>query len=157
MHDNEMQAHQLSMRHLLIDTCFCLNTALAFFLRNDSFIAACYICNHDEQLPINCGADGVEEDEALARRLQEQEDALATRGRATRGALRVPQKPSQAVQKGSSRDARQPRGLASAGVRSSSRLKPQPTQGKQRPVKRGSTGMHTCDVCVCMCVNVCVK
>ena len=100
------------------------------------------------------GAEGVEEDEALARRLQEQEDALATRGRATRGALRVPQKPSQAAQKGPSRDARHPRGPASAGVRSSSRLKPQPTQGKQRPVTRGSTGTHTsCDVDVSVCVK----
>lgn len=89
---------------------------------------------------LHCNADGVEEDEALARRLQEQEDALATRGRATRGALRVPQKPSQAAQKGPSRDARQARGSASAGVRSSSRLKPEAAQGKQRPVTRGSTG-----------------
>lgn len=86
------------------------------------------------------GNDDVEDDEALARRLQEQEDALATRGRATRGALRVKHKPSQLAHKGSSREARHARGSASAAVRSSSRLKPQSGQGKQRPMTRGSAG-----------------
>ena len=99
-----------------------------------------------------CNPGGVEEDEALARRLQEQEDALATRGRATRGALRVPQKPSQAAQKGPSRDARHPRG--SAGVRSSSRLKPEAVQGKQRPITRGSTGTLHNMCCVCICGGI---
>ena len=103
------------------------------------------------KIRLYCNADGVEEDEALARRLQEQENALATRGRATRGAMRVPQKLSQAAQKGSSRDARQARGSASAGVRSSSRLKPEAAQGKQRPSTRGSTGtLH--NMC---CASIC--
>ena len=88
----------------------------------------------------DAGNDDVEDDEALARRLQEQEDALATRGRATRGALKVKQKPSPSAHKASSRETRHARGSASAAVRSSSRLKPQPGQGKQGPVTRGSAG-----------------
>lgn len=138
------------------------------FPRRHSLIVHAFIIAPQQALPASlllvaslllhayefCGADGVEEDEAMARRLQEQEDALATRGRATRGALRVPQKPSQAVQKGPSRDARHARGSASAGVRSSSRLKPPPAQGKQRPVTRGSTGTHALCVCVCACACV---
>lgn len=91
---------------------------------------------------IRPGNDDVEDDEALARRLQEQEDALATRGRATRGALRVKHKLSQPAHKGSSREARHARGSASAAVRSSSRLKPQSGEGKQRPMTRGSAGVH---------------
>ncbi|KAL3143607.1 hypothetical protein ABBQ38_002404 [Trebouxia sp. C0009 RCD-2024] len=91
----------------------------------------------------HAGNDDVEDDEALARRLQEQEDALATRGRATRGALRVKHKPSQLAHKGSSREARHARGSASAAVRSSSRLKPQSGQGKQRPMTRGSAEVRT--------------
>lgn len=86
------------------------------------------------------GDDTVEDDEALARRLQEQEDALATRGRATRGALRVKQKPGQPADKAPSREARHARRLGSAAVRSSSRLRPETAPGKQRPVTRGSSG-----------------
>lgn len=80
------------------------------------------------------------DDEALARRLQEQEDALATRGRATRGALRVtlkPSKPKGPASKGPSSDNR------NRTVRSSSRLKPQSAEPKQRPTTRGSAGMPT--------------
>ena len=92
------------------------------------------------------GNNDVEDDEALARRLQEQEDALATRGRATRGALRVTQKP-QPSQNASSREARHARGSASAAVRrSSSRLKPQTEQGQHRPMTRGSSGTLICNV-----------
>jgi len=76
--------------------------------------------------------EGMDDDEALARRLQEQEDALATRGRATRGALRVTLKPKQAAQKGPS--------TGRGAVRSSSRLKPLAVQPKQRPTTRGSAG-----------------
>ncbi|KAL0021618.1 hypothetical protein WJX79_009112 [Trebouxia sp. C0005] len=83
--------------------------------------------------------EGVDDDEALARRLQEQEDALATRGRATRGALRVTLKPKPAAQKGPIR------GSGSRAVRSSSRLKPQAAQPKEGPTTRvrGSAGMRT--------------
>jgi len=82
--------------------------------------------------------EGLDDDEALARRLQEQEDALATRGRATRGALRVTLKPKPAAQKGPIR------GSGSRAVRSSSRLKPQAAQSKEGPTTRGrgSAGVH---------------
>lgn len=85
--------------------------------------------------------DEVDDDETLARRLQEQEDALATRGRATRGALRETQKPSQAAQKGPSRNGGQVRASASGSVRSSSRLNPQAAHAQQRPATRGSAGV----------------
>ncbi len=75
--------------------------------------------------------DGLDDDEALARRLQEQEDALATRGRATRGALRVTLKPKPTAQKGPIR------GSGSRAVRSSSRLKPQAAESKEGPTTRG--------------------
>ncbi len=75
--------------------------------------------------------EGLNDDEALARRLQEQEDALATRGRATRGALRVTLKPKPAPQKGPIR------GSGSRAVRSSSRLKPQAAEPKEGPTTRG--------------------
>lgn len=83
--------------------------------------------------------EGLDDDEALARRLQEQEDALATRGRATRGALRVTLKPKLAAQKGPIR------GNGSRAVRSSSRLKPQAAVPKEGPTTRvkGSPGMRT--------------
>ncbi|KAL0039732.1 hypothetical protein WJX77_006357 [Trebouxia sp. C0004] len=82
---------------------------------------------------------GLDDDEALARRLQEQEDALATRGRATRGALKVTLKPKLAAQKGPIR------GSGSRAVRSSSRLKPQAAEAKEGPTTRvrGSAGMRT--------------
>ena len=82
--------------------------------------------------------EGLDDDEALARRLQEQEDALATRGRATRGALRVTLKPKLAAQKGPIR------GSESRAVRSSSRLKPQAAESKEGPTTRGtgSAGVH---------------
>ncbi len=81
--------------------------------------------------------EGLDDDEALARRLQEQEDALATRGRATRGALRVTLKPKLAAQKGPIR------GSGSRAVRSSSRLKPQAAEPKEGPTTRvrGSAGV----------------
>ena len=89
--------------------------------------------------------DEVDDDETLARRLQEQEDALVTRGRATRGALRGAQKPSQAAHKG--RDEGKVRASASRGVRSSSRLNPQAAHAQQRPATRGSTGVLLSQLC----------
>ena len=83
----------------------------------------------------------LDEDEAFARKLQEQEDALATRGRATRGASKPTQKPLQTAQKGPGRAAGQVRGAVSRHVRSSSRLNPQAAQTKQQPSTRGSAGM----------------
>lgn len=79
-----------------------------------------------------------DDDEALARRLQEQEDALASRGRATRGSTRVTQKGPPA-QRGSGAQ-QDPATRAGAALRSSSRLKP-PTQAKQRPSTRATAGL----------------
>lgn len=127
-------------RHMLPMT---LQVSVAVWYNLFKAVCSCPKETHS-WVAMHSGAYEVEDDEALARRLQEQEDALATRGRATRGALRVDhKKPSQAARKGASRDARHAQGLASAGVRSSSRLKPQATQGKQRPVARGSAGTPT--------------
>ena len=89
-----------------------------------------------EEGPADADADA---DEALARQLQEQEDALARGGRTTRGALKVTLKVKGPPRDGS--DAKGPNRSRGA-VRSSSRLRPQTVESKQRPSTRGSAGAY---------------
>ena len=96
----------------------------------DSIYTAEHICGKLKSPGQPAGSEA-DDDEAFARRLQEQEDAMASRGRATRGALRGTVKAP--AQKG-------PAARAGPSVRSSSRLKPQASQPKQRPSTRATAG-----------------
>ena len=88
----------------------------------------------------HAGQQKLDEDEMLARQLQEQEEALARGGRATRASLRGPSKPPGS----STRQAAAKQVAASrkhAGLRSGSRLRPSAAPaGNVRTTRAASAG-----------------
>lgn len=95
----------------------------------------------------------VDEDEALARQLQEQEEALARGGRATRASLRGPSKgtakpPAPSARQAAVKQAAATRGAA--GLRSSSRLKPSAAPAANVRTTRAAAAGSLCGVLSCV-------